>query len=193
MRKFFLCAFALFAATFISSAQMDDREPGLYAMIDGESVPLVYHSGIASTTKRTLLGLEVDKSKYEYKGATSGIVASDTFVLVINPEKKNIIKTLRKYDIFVRGITPDNLAVVALEVKNGKKRIYDEGTVVGGIAGQTRERAPMEWEMISDNSYRIKVDLAPGEYAFVCRATKLAPFDFTAIYDFTIYKEAGQD
>lgn len=187
MKKIITVIAALVCFTVLDlSAQNDTRDPGIYAVVDGVSTPLVYTSGIAHKSGTEVLGLEIGRSKFSYRGATSGVESGDTFVLVIDPEKKNIIRTLKKYEPFVKSMTPSNIIIVPLIVKKDK-RIYDEGMEVYGFKVEGKPRVPFSWEMISDNSFQIVAEgLAPGEYGIIFRATKLAPYDYDAIFGFTV-------
>ena len=174
-----------------SNAQMDEREPGLYAIVDGESIPLGYTSGSTSVSTTNVVGFEVGKSKCSFKGETSGTVTSDTFVMVIDPEKKALTRTMKSYNPFIRTMTPNNILILPLSVSKGK-RIYDEGKSVMGIKTEKKGRMDFEWEQISDNSFEIKVSgLVPGEYGFIFRVSKIADFDYSAIFGFTV-AEQGQ-
>lgn len=186
----FLCALLFSQNVF---AQMDEREPGIYAVVNGESLPLNYSNGIKHNSSTGILGIELGKKKCTFKEPTSGIAAADTFVMVINPEKKNIVRNMRSYNPFVKSMTPDNILIVPLSV-DGNKRVYEEGKTVGGITVTSKERIEFEWEQISDNSFEIRIPaLTPGEYAFVFRTARLAEFDYSAIFGFTIPGQNGQD
>ena len=181
----------LTAFSFSSNAQMDEREPGLYAIVDGESIPLGYTSGATSVNTTNIVGFEVGKSKCSFKGETSGTVTSDTFVMVIDPEKKALTRTMKSYNPFIRTMTPNNILILPLSVSKGK-RTYDEGKSVMGIKTEKKDRMDFEWEQISDNSFEIKVSgLVPGEYGFIFRVSKIADFDYSAIFGFTV-AEQGQ-
>lgn len=187
MKHFFTTLAAVLLVSFTLSAQNDPREPGLYAIIGDESVPLAYQGGVASDSGTSFLGIiEVGQKKYTFKGASSDMPAGNTFVMVCDLERKHITRSLKKYDVFVESMTPDNIVVIPLEVQKNK-RVFDEGTSVNGFNTEKKTSMKFEWEKLYDNSFLITVHgLVPGEYAFAFRAAKLAPFDFTAIFGFNI-------
>lgn len=192
MNKLFATiAAALLCCTFNANAQESaepsqlDLEPGIYAIVDGQATALSYSNGTAVSSSSNILGFELGKSKVKYKGATSGVQATDKLVLVLNPEKKNITKTFKKYDPFVKTMTPKNIMVIPLTV-DGDRRIYDEGTSIEGFNVEQKDRAELEWEQTGDYTYEVRFNLVPGEYAVVFKAAKLADYDFEGIFGFTI-------
>lgn len=191
MKKFFFALLAVFCflmSSVYAHAQLDERAPGIYAIVDGESVPLVYSNGVTSVKTTSVVGFEVGQRRFTYKGADSGVTASGTFVMVIDPERKASVKTLKSYNPFIKTMTPNNVLVIPLVVDTAKgRRVYEEGKTLDGINTTVRERMDFEWEQISDNSFEIKVaDLVPGEYGFIFRVAKLAEFDFSSIFGFTV-------
>lgn len=167
-------------------AQMDEREPGLYAIVGEQSIPLPFSNGTTSVGTTGILGVEVGRVKCAYRKPTSGVNAADTFVMVIDPERKAIVKKLKSYNPFYNKMTPNNVLVLPLTV-DGKRRIYEEGKIIAGINVSIKDRMDFEWEQITDNSFEIRVQqLIPGEYGFVFRASKLAEFDYSALFGFTI-------
>ena len=183
---FLAAALTLMGSGIVANAQVDERAPGIYAIVNGESIPLNFTSGNTAVSTTNIIGFEVGNTKITYKGATSGTIASDTFVMVIDPEKKALTKTLKVYNPFIKTMTPGNILILPLSVVK-EKRLYDEGKSVMGIKTEVKGRMDFEWEQISDNSFSIKVlNLIPGEYGFVFRVSKLADFDYSAIYGFTI-------
>lgn len=167
-------------------AQNDPREPGLYSVIGDDSTLLTTVRGGVDTKSTGFMGIEIEKKRIEYKGVTSDTVSYGTFVMVCDMNKKNIVQTMNKYDLFVKSMTPDNIIIVPLQVFKDKKRIYDEGKSVQGINTQQHERVEFSWEQISDNSYRIVCNPEPGEYAIVFREAKLGAFNFNTVFDFTV-------
>lgn len=187
--SFRFLAVSLFCAIFFNinaNAQLDERKSGIYAIVDGKSVPLTYSSGIQHNASTGILGVELGKKKCTFRKPTSGTMASDTFVLVIDPEKKAVVRNITVYDPFIKSITPDDMLVLPLTViKN--KRVYEEGKTIAGINVSVKDRMEFEWEPISDNSFEIRVlNLTKGEYGFVFRPAKLGEFDYSAIFGFTI-------
>lgn len=194
MKNIIITITAFLLAAYTMSAQNDPRDPGLYAIMGDESIPLEYQSGTASDSGTSLLGIvELGHKKYIFKGPSSSVTADSIFVMVCNLEKKHITRTLKKYDIFVESMTPDNIVVIPLEVQKNR-RIFSEGTSINGFNTEMKNSLSFEWERLSDNSFLITVHgLVPGEYAFAFRAAKLAPFDFTAIFGFTIPDHEKED
>lgn len=189
MKKSSLALSALFISTIVSFAQIDGREPGLYYVNLEESVPLTYQSGINKSSGTEMLGFEISNKTIRFKGETSDTpVAQASFVLVCDLKKKSIVKTLKKYDVFVKNITPDNMILVKLDVGDGK-RFYDTGVAINGININKKERPPFEWEQITDNSWQVTANLEPGEYGFIFKASRLSDYDFDSIFDFTVVEE----
>lgn len=169
-------------------AQMDTRVPGIYTIVGGESIPLAYSN--SSTVVRTSGNgiFQTGHEIYRFKGVTSAVFASDSLVMVIDPKKSVIVKTMKKYDVFVKSMTPDNIMVIPLTVNDeDQRREYDPGKNFSGLRVESTPEMEFEWERISDNSFSIKLSkLKPGEYAVAFRAARLASFDFSGIFCFTI-------
>ena len=173
-------------ASFDANAQTDERAPGIYAVVDGQSTPLTFIIGSTSAGGVGALGIEVGKKKVNFKGETSDTKATDTFVLVIDQEKKHATKTFKVYDPFYKDMTPDALIIIPLQ-SSKNKRVYDEGVSLNGFQVEKKARVPFEWEMISDNSFKISApSLVPGEYGIAFKPAKLAEFDLTTIFQFTV-------
>ena len=185
MKKLFVICIAAVAAMCAASAQEDERMPGLYAVNGEESVRLTPVMSAQNNSSTGILGVEIGKTIYKYKGETSDTKATGTFVLVCDMKKKVIKQTLKDYDVFIKTMTPDNIIIIPLEVDKGR-RIYDEGLLLDGIRTEVKGRAEFEWERISDNSFIIRTELAPGEYAIAFRPARLGSFEFTAVFDFTV-------
>lgn len=185
MKRFFAFCVAAVAAMSLAFAQEDEHAPGLYSVIGDEYIPLTPVMSAQNNSSTGILGVEIGKTKYSYKGETSDSKAAGTFVLVCDMSKKAIKQTLKTYDVFVQSMTPDNMIIIPLEVAKNK-RLYDEGVEIAGINAERKARVPFVWERISDNSFRIDAELLPGEYAIAFRPAKLGGFEFTAVFDFTV-------
>lgn len=185
MKRFLISVFAAFAMAIAASAQEATLAPGIYAVAGEEFTHLAYSNGTAINSGTNLLGFELGNHKYKYKGATSGVQATNKLIMVINPEKKGISKTPKKYDPFIKSMTPANIIIIPLEVVKDK-RIYDEGTLVEGINTTRKARMEFEWEMVDENTFEIVGNFAPGEYAVVFKPSKLGELDFTSIYGFFV-------
>lgn len=179
----FLSVCLAFAAT--TFAQSEKLAPGIYAIVDSTATHLHYSLGTVLNSGFNVIGVEVGKTKFAYKGESSGVKATDKLVMVINPERKAIRQTPKVYDPFIKTMTPERILIVPLEVE-GNKRIYDEGTSVQGINTKKKTRVEFQWELIDENTYEITADLQPGEYAVIFKAAKLGEYDFSAIYGFTV-------
>ena len=175
----------LAAACASAFAQMDEREPGLYAINGEEEFLLTPVGAVQSSSNTNILGVEIGKSKMLYKGVTSDTIANGKFILVIDPEQKAIKQTLKEYDVFVASMTPANMIIVPLEVEKNK-RVYDRGSTINGFNTQKKDRVDFIWEQISDNSFLIEAELAPGEYAVVFKPAKLGEFNFNTVFDFSV-------
>lgn len=180
-------------AGFSVHAQSDSRQAGIYSVMNDESTPLPFFRGVNSNGGVNVLGIEVGKKKSTYNGATSGVLSDGHFIIVIDPEKKAMKLTLKSYEPFIKSFTPNNIAIVQLQVK-GNKRIYDEGISLNGFNTEKKDRIEFTWEQISDNSFSVATEALPaGEYAVVIRPTGLSPLDFSCVFGFTVEAAAGED
>ena len=173
----------LFASA--SFAQSDKLIPGIYAIIDSSATHLSYTPGVAANSGINVIGVEVGKIKFTYKGESSEVKSTGKFVMVIDPEKKVIRKTPKVYDPFIKSMTPELIMIVPLEVVKNK-RVYDEGTSIQGINTKKKTRVEFQWELIDENTWEITADLQPGEYAVVFKPAKLGSYDFSSIYGFYV-------
>lgn len=175
----------LAAACASAFAQMDEREPGLYAINGEEEFLLTPVAAAQSSSNTNVLGIEIGKTKLLYKGITSDTIANGKFILVIDPEQKAIKQTLKEYDVFIASMTPANMVIVPLGIEKNK-RVYERGSTLNGFNTQKLDRVEFIWEQISDNSFLIEAEVAPGEYAIVFRPAKLGEFNFNTVFDFTV-------
>lgn len=184
MRKIISTIAIAFIATLFANAQ-DRLEPGIYAVADSCYTSLSFSAGINKSSSTNIFGVEVGDSGSSYKGETSGVNCTGCLVMVIDPDKKVIKRTLKSYEPFIKTMTPDLIMIVPLTVEKNK-RTYNAGKSVMGIKTEKKERVPFEWEQIDDVTFRINFEAAPGEYAVVFKAAKLGDYDFASIYGFTI-------
>lgn len=181
---------AALAISCLAMAQNDDRDPGLYNVNGEVSTPLTFQNGTHRQSNTSIGGLvDIGNEKVTYKGETSDTpFMTAEFALVINPEKKNAVRTLKKFDVFIKSMTPANMILIPLFVEKGK-RVFDQGRSYNGIKfNSKRQSIEFEWEQITDNSFSITADLVPGEYAFVFKYAKFGGYEYDAVYDFTITK-----
>lgn len=156
-------------------AEVDPREPGIYAVVGDQSVKLSYlRSTIVSYGTDFIYGSQV-----YYKGAHANVVTDTrTFVLVVDTEKTFF--TIKKP--FVKGLTPVHMRFLPLVVdEKHNRRNYDAGLKVGnGWIYEEDLGVKFEWEQITENSYLITLPegMVPGEYGFSFCKTRLNPYDF---------------
>ena len=65
MRKICLIAAAMMGfvlSSVVALGQVDEMEPGIYAMVEGEPVPLGFVNGTTAVSTTGVLGVEVGKS-----------------------------------------------------------------------------------------------------------------------------------
>lgn len=186
--KKFLISFLFAVLPLVCTAKVDDRAPGLYAMVDGESIPLNFTYGSASISGKDLHGVEVVFTTYSYKGETSGTEATGTFHLVLDQKKHKVEKLMKKYNPFIRNMRPDKVTIVPLKVNAETKcREFYVGKKMDNIRIDDNDGIKFEAVKIRDNSYSIKVqDLPPGEYGFAFCEHDILGTDYEAIYGFTI-------
>lgn len=182
---------ALLIMPFSSHAQMNGLAPGIYAVTDTVSTPLKYSCGgayVEIAGVESVIRYEIVHEIFHYAGITSGVNASDTFLFVTDHSRKEIVKTMKEYDVFIRNMSPEDMVLFPLSVNSSKKRReYDASPTMRGFSGEENAAIDFEWKEISDNVYEITVHGLPaGEYAFAFRYSRFYPFDFTAIYGFTI-------
>jgi len=193
MRKtkahFFIAyALVLFLLPTKLSAQLDEREPGLYAIKDGESVEMKHTFGSTLVTTQSVSGDIYRHQAYRFKGEKSGLEAYDTFVLVVNKDTMTQVRTIEGYNLFTRTMSPKNMLLLPLTVDyDMHRREYDPGTIIDGMDMAGEVKHDFLWAKISDNSFEIKVpDIGPGEYAFVFRMSVFFEYDYNVIYAFTV-------
>ena len=188
MKKSLIAAIAAVCMAFMASAQDENLAPGIYSIIDGQATRLTYTSGAVSSSSVGVLGLDLGKQKYSYKGETAGVPVKDKIVMVIDPGKSNVKCTPKVFDPFIKTMSPEKIIIVPLSAEKNK-RVYDPGRKINGFNVEKKERMDFEWELTAENTYTITVDYQPGEYAIVFKYTELAGFDYTAIYGFCVEGE----
>lgn len=185
MRKI-IASLAFLFASFSLFAQNETPAPGLYAVSGDSYQSLPYTNASVGNKSFNIIGVEVGKKEYSYKDETSGVNSNGSFLLVVDPERKTITQSKKDYNPFIKSMTPDKIIIVPLEVEKGKRK-YKEGSTVNGINTKSRDRVPFDWELVNDNTFKIETGaLEPGEYAFVFKAAKLAGYEFSAIFGFTV-------
>ncbi len=183
------------ACLFISAAvfaQDEKLAPGIYSIVDDIATHLTYTPGMQSNTGFNVIGVEIGNSKSSYKGETAGVQVTDKIVMVIDPGKKAIIKTPKKYDPFIKSMTPDLIMIVPLEV-NKNKRVYNAGTSVQGFNTKKHTRVEFEWQLIDENTFEITGNFEPGEYGIYFKPAKLGDYDWSSIYGFCVAEKAVEE
>lgn len=176
-----------------SYAQRDEHSPGFYAVVDGEYKQLPYSSApfFTFSLSFSFFGLTKTYQAQKYKNGVSGLDASDTFVLVINPDKIAGMTAPDHFDCYTMNMTPDNLALVPLLSFPDKDLRYYKLNPTWTI-GPFSFREPsdaigFDWKQISDNSFEIRVPgLIPGEYGFVTRMSPLSRFEIHSVFGFAV-------
>lgn len=185
MKKLFL-AFVLAILCLSAQAQVENLKPGIYHVSGDVFTPLKSETSVKNENSATNR-VGMFNVSYVFKNPTAPVAVSDgSFVMVTDPSRKAMVQTLKKFNPFVAALTPDNMLLVPLTVKKNKRSYtafdYDE----------VRRRNPewehvdFSWERLSDNSYSIKADLVPGEYAFAFRISETAIYTFDAVYSFCV-------
>jgi len=172
----------------LSFGQPDGRKSGLYAIVNGESIPLSSTYGSVSAIGENELGYSISYQTFRYKGESSGTAADSTFVLVIDPTKKEVSKKMSGYDPFVKTMKPEKVIIIPLEVNHEtQSRLYYPGAKVNRVRFEKNTRIEFESSKISDNSFEIRTHTLPaGEYGFVFLTKGIEGYDFTGIFGFTI-------
>ena len=191
MKRLEIFAAALAGALLVTvsaSAQDERLAPGIYAVVDGTPTHLTYTPAVNVKSGINVIGVEVGNSRFDYKGETSGVTATGKFIMVIDPENKGIRKTPKLYDPFIKSMTPELIMIVPLDVVKNK-RVYEEGTSIQGINTKKKTRVEFQWELIDENTWEIRADLQPGEYAVVFKPAKLGAYDFCSIFGFYVEEQ----
>lgn len=161
-------------------------EPGLYTLVDGRYVALTVQRGIESQGTTTIYSvLSFERDKVAYGGESSDTPASGEFVMVIDPKKRGISLTPKKYDVFIRSMTPELMAAIRLTPKGGK-RIFEAGRYINGFPIEQGESVGFSWERLDEVTFLIHAPFEPGEYAFIFKPAKFGQWEMQAVYDFTI-------
>lgn len=185
MKRFLLFLSAIFLAVSLF-AQDDTLAPGIYSVNGDEYEKLPFSVAGGGDSGVNVLGLELGKVQYFYKGAESGVKSTGSFVMVIDPEKKVVKGSMKDYNPFIKDMTPENIIIIPLEVKK-KKRVYSEGLTVMGFNTERKARMSFTWERISDNSFRIETEpLVPGEYGIVLKFSKVGKYYYEYLFGFTV-------
>jgi len=184
VRFIFILAFILIPGRMF--AQSDAREPGIYAVMGEEFISIDHTFGGSETNDVAYLnGAQTNPAVVRYRGVTSAVIASNTFVYVVDSEKTAV------FSPFNRGMTPNDMRVLSLSVNDEKQqREYPLASKrLNELSG-----LDFEWEQLDDVTFEIHIPgLEPGEYGFVFRRAKFGPFDYTKIFCFTIpSEECGQ-
>lgn len=173
---------------FESFAQKDERKPGIYAVVEEKAIPLTYLYGKASVSGENFYGVEVSYNTYRFNGESSPVTTDSTFILVIDPQKREVVRKMKEYDPFIKSMKPAKLIVIPLTVNSEMHcREYYQGMKLETIRVDDQPKIEFDWGKLSENSYVIRVHgLKPGEYGFVFKPEGGMGFDYTAIFDFTI-------
>lgn len=162
------------------------KEPGLYTLMDGQYLPLTVQRGIESKGSTTVFSvLAFEKDKLTYSGETSDTPTTGEFVMVIDPNKRGISLTPKKYDVFIKTMTPNLMAAIQLTPNKGKRR-FEVGRYINGFPIEQAESVGFSWERVDDVTFLIHANFEPGEYAFIFKPAKFGEWEMQAIYDFTI-------
>lgn len=161
-------------------------EPGLYTLVDGQYVALTVQRGIEQQGTTTIYSvLSFEKDKVSYSGETSDTPTTGEFVMVIDPNKRGISLTPKKYDVFIKSMTPNLMTAIQLTPGKGK-RCFEVGRYINGFPIEEAESVGFSWERLDDVTFLIHAQFVPGEYAFIFKPAKFGQWEMHAIYDFTI-------
>jgi len=190
-----LAVLALVFLPVISSAQMDTRAPGIYALVGEQSIPLTFVRGSSCVSGENYLGVEISKSIFRYGGETSDVVADSTFVLVIDPKQKEAIKKMKEYDPFIKSMKPTKLRIVPLTVnKELKCREFYPGMKAETIRIEEQETIKFDWQKLCDNSFVIQTHRIPsGEYGIIFSPQDLLGPDYSIIFSFSVHNSSTTD
>ena len=189
MKRFFVIICLLLGFTNFTFAQNIDLEPGLYAIQEGDHYVRIEHER-GRGSLNSILGWSF--SHYRYKNQEAVVEGTGEFLLVCDMNKNNTLITPQRCDIFVKWFTPDNLRVVQLTPKKGKRVLYKhELETIMDMVDYYSGRNNITWEKVADNAYRISYNPEEGEYAFVAMKLTSEGFDPSFIWGFTQKKKVG--
>jgi len=183
MKIHFTAILVLFLIPLNLSAQFDERDPGIYAVVDGKMNKLEYSDCLLSIKDGSYKG----KVDMFFEGHTSGTPASDSLIIVIDP-KKHSYTANRPFFMY---LTPNYMKIVpVIPLPDIDCRGYSPGSdfYVGSLdIIQQREGLDFEWEYLTDNSFAIKVlHIQPGEYGVYFRSSVSSTFSLYGIFGFTV-------
>jgi len=187
MKKIIVFAVLLLCSIMLQ-AQSETLKPGLYAMKNECLVPLKFSHSVSTVEGRNTMGTEIVYETYRFRGLSSGIEASGTFILVIDPKKKEVVKKFSEYNPFIKNIKPSRMTIVPLKINTQKQcREYCPGMKLEGLNVEGRDEMEFDWKAIGTGIYQIEVhNLKAGEYAIFFTTSKINGPDFTAMFGFTI-------
>lgn len=160
-------------------AQNDKLKPGIYAVVNEGYIPLEYVYGGSSSSEIAFPNLsQICPAVVRYRGTSSCVEATDTFLYVLDPTKKVL------YGPFNKGMNPNQMTVLSLTINKEKgQREY----IVAGKRLSDLAWMDLEWKRLDDYTFEIHIPgLTPGEYGIVFRRGKLGPFDYTRLHCFSV-------
>lgn len=185
MKRIIFCIILMFAGIVSGSAQQKDKlEPGLYS-VTGDGIKAMERQSAISVTSAPDTDMLLEQ-KFVYKGSEGINKADGNFLLVCDPGKKNPVVTLKKFNIFTKKLTPEDMMIIPLTPQKNK-RIYDCRKLRARKGKIEWLKFDFTWEETSECTYSISADLAPGEYAIVfCYVMPVWNFDFNNAFTFTV-------
>ena len=186
MKRIILSIVTVFALAAVCDAaqKKDGPKPGIYSVKDTQLTAMVKQ-------KSTEVCSELDwdlfvTQKFQYRGSKAKMTAEGDFLLVCNPSKKKPLVTLRKFAVFTKKLTPDDMMIVPLDVR-WNKRVYDCSKLHSHRGKVQWNQVDFTWEKVDECTYRIKSYLEPGEYAIVFRYNLPSwNFDFSHAFPFRV-------
>jgi len=179
-RIFILLTLVLLPA--ISNAQPKGIAAGIYAVKGEEYIPLDYTYGGSVTCPVVALSPGERPVYYRYKGMTSKVEGSDSFLYVVDCNNKIV------YDPFNKYMTAKDLGILPmlvnpeLQIREYYLNLYDEIPEMDSMP-----ELDYEWEKLDKSTYLLKVhDIPPGEYGIAFCQGRFGAYDYTRIYCFTI-------
>lgn len=175
------CFFVLVLTPCRTYAQFDDYDPGLYAVVNENVIPLEDAFNPVSTGtggENILLPISNRRMYKRYEGETSGVNVTGAFVLVAGHDRAVYVNNLDS------ELTPCSLKIIALTVNHeGHCREYqnEDALKIGDVSFINGPGGcDFEWYRIGENSFGIKMtDPKPGEYLFYIGGDKTLAYCFT--------------
>ena len=166
---------------------VDALAPGLYTWSGGEWVLLPFETAWANEDFNGMpTDFELANTWFYVNGPSAQTKSEGKWLLVCDLQKKAFKQTPKKYDVFVRHVTPDNILIIRYEEQKRKRRYCCLFHSIDPFKGADWVSEPFHWKRLTANSFLIEADLTPGQYGAVFRYNDKTSFNFKTAFTFYI-------